>query len=114
MNKNNQHEIALVEEAISGRPEKLRTYLEPLVRNMATAYELGAKRAYPWIVLTEDDLERVAWMSLEPTLHKYAERILHLNMRERGKVEMYDFSSYFAWCMRQAMLEQISRHMSES
>lgn len=104
-----EKELSLVEAALEGDKEiaELKKYLTPFVDLVINENKKKWREVQN---LTNASLREVAWTHLSLAIKKYLGRA---ELMMEGKNDIYYFSTYFAWYVRQAIIEYINTQKRE-
>lgn len=95
-----EEEVLLIMEALQNeRGEKeLRVYLKPLVHSVVSKFIVENEIHGT----SKEELVPAGWKYFEIAIRNYSER---LPAMRKGSQDIYDFSEYFTWFIRQGIIE---------
>lgn len=94
----------LIEDAIANEEgeKNIRKHLKPLVERLVSEHILQN----PEDKSDEENLNNAGWSYLSMAMKRYLGRV---TLMEMGKNDIYYFSSYFDWFIRQGILDYLKK-----
>jgi hypothetical protein len=104
-----EKELALVEAALASEKgeKEIRKYLSPLVNSLVEKYLSEHKGQY----FDKEGLVEAGWTHLHQAMKHYRRRA---ELMQKGKNDVFYFSTYFNWYVRQGILEYVNSSKSEN
>jgi len=111
LDKNIKKEIRLVNSALKSdfNKEKIKSYLSPIVFSIAESFLDKYIKKEELILSKEEknDVLKEVWKYLNFALNKYDKKTKKMLSHE---IEAFSFSEYFAWFVKQSLLEYLQKN----